>query len=137
MIPNKIYGRFSKPSWLTPKHHLFVMRMHKKLFKAIRKYLWAVRYEFQKERVLRRVAKIHISKTSSGLEEMGCCRLWRCWNFPPAYKLHLRGIQWVLLVRRKRKRAKPLIKRRRKYYQIGLVSPEHLISYWDIKIPDL
>ena len=35
-ISYRIYERFSKPSWLTLKHHLFAMRIPNKLFRDLR-----------------------------------------------------------------------------------------------------
>ena len=70
-ISKRIYGGFGKPSWLTLKRHLFRPHIQTQLFKAISEIcIQDKKAEFKKERLFRRVSKIHLSRTSNGVMEM-------------------------------------------------------------------
>ena len=64
-------------SRLTLKRHIFNMRAPAKLFNAIRGNAMNDKNgEFKQERLLKRLAKIHISETFNDLVDMDFCRLW-------------------------------------------------------------
>lgn len=70
-ISKRIYEGFAKPSWPTLKHHLFIAHIQKKSFKAIMGICSQDKKGgFRHERLARRAAKIHISRTPNGLAEM-------------------------------------------------------------------
>ena len=65
-ISNRSYEGFPRPSRLTLKHHLIIMRMPKKSFKSI----WGIpsvckKGEFKQKRLFQRVGKISISNAFS------------------------------------------------------------------------
>ena len=75
---------FPNPSWLTLKNHLFNAHVPQKSTKSLgENAMGDKKAEFRKERLFRRVAQIHISKTSHELAGVGFFRLWRTSNFPP------------------------------------------------------
>ena len=67
-ISKRVCWGFPKPPWPTLKHHLLILSVPKKLLRAIRALcVTDKKSEFKKERLLQRVARIHMSKTSNGL----------------------------------------------------------------------
>ena len=70
-ISERISAGFAPPSRLTLKHHLFNMRVPKKLFKAIRENATNDKKdEFTQERSLRRAGEILISKTPNEIADL-------------------------------------------------------------------
>ena len=64
-IPNRSYRGFAKPSWSTPKHHLFIAHIRKKSLISIMELTMRNKIgEFTQERLFQRVAAIPISRKS-------------------------------------------------------------------------
>ena len=76
MIPERIYGRFRKHSWITLKHHLFNAHIPNGLLISIREIAMGDKPDwFKQEMLFASVAKIPISKTPNGLSVGGFLRL--------------------------------------------------------------
>ena len=66
-----IYANFHKPSWQTLKHHLFTVKITKKLFKKIKELADSDKKgDFKQEMMFGRVAKISIANNSNEVVEM-------------------------------------------------------------------
>ena len=69
-IGHKIYANFHKSAWRTLKHHLFLAKITKKLFKDSKLFKKTIRMAISHMEACLGVAKIPIANTSNELVEM-------------------------------------------------------------------